>query len=42
METICIVGAGPVGCYLAIVLAKKGYKVDVYEKREDPNVDNSA
>lgn len=31
-----ISGAGPVGSLLAIYMAKRGYKVSVYEKREDP------
>lgn len=30
--TITIIGAGLAGCFLAILLAKKGYKVEVYEK----------
>lgn len=29
---ITIIGAGPIGCYLAELLAKKGNKVDVYEE----------
>jgi flavin-dependent dehydrogenase len=33
---VAIVGAGPVGSTLAIMLAQKGYKVDLFEKREDP------
>lgn len=35
-ERIAVIGAGPVGSTLAIILAQKGYKVDVFEKREDP------
>lgn len=30
--TITIIGAGLTGCFLAILLAKKGYQVDIYEK----------
>ena len=33
---IVIVGAGLVGSLLATLLAKKGFKVDVFEKRSDP------
>lgn len=32
MKNIAIIGAGPSGSYLAYLLAKKGYKVDVYEE----------
>ncbi len=32
---IIIVGAGPVGCYLAYLLAKKGYNVKVYEEHKE-------
>lgn len=35
-HSILISGAGPVGSLLAIYLARRGYKVSVYEKREDP------
>ncbi|KAA3650228.1 MAG: FAD-dependent monooxygenase [Bacteroidetes bacterium] len=35
MEKIAIIGAGLVGSLQAIILAKKGYKVDVYERRMD-------
>lgn len=35
---ICIVGAGLAGTMMAILLAKLGYRVTVYEKREDPRV----
>jgi kynurenine 3-monooxygenase len=36
MNSILISGAGPVGSLLAIYMARRGYKVSVYEKREDP------
>lgn len=35
MERIAIIGAGLVGSLQAIILAKKGFKVDVYERRPD-------
>ena len=34
-ESIAINGAGPVGSLLAVMLARKGYKVDVFESRPD-------
>jgi kynurenine 3-monooxygenase len=34
-EHICIVGAGLVGSLLSIMLAKRGFKVDLIEKRDD-------
>jgi kynurenine 3-monooxygenase len=33
---IHIVGAGPAGCLLAIMLARRGESVRLYERREDP------
>lgn len=33
---IAVVGGGPIGLYTSIALAKKGYHVDVFEKREWP------
>lgn len=41
METhskIAIVGAGPVGAVLAMMLSKQGYSVHVFEKRKDPTL----
>ena len=35
---INIVGAGLAGSLLAILLAKRGFKVTVYERRPDPRV----
>ena len=35
-EKIAIVGAGPVGALLAVMLAKKGYQIDLFESRTDP------
>ena len=34
-----IIGAGPGGSTAAILLAKRGYKVDVYERRPQPKQD---
>lgn len=34
-ESISIVGAGMSGCFMAILLAKKGYQVDIYERYKD-------
>ena len=36
MKNITIVGGGLVGSLLAIFMAKRGHKVDVYERRSDP------
>ena len=33
---ITIVGAGPAGCLLAVLLARRGQQVEVYERRSDP------
>src|SRR5438132_12902240 len=35
MPDLAIVGAGPVGSLLALTLARRGYDVDVYERRPD-------
>lgn len=35
---VVIVGAGPAGSLAAMYLAKRGYKVQVFEKRPDPSV----
>src|SRR5690554_1162536 len=32
---IIVVGAGPVGCVLAIILARRGHRVALYERRPD-------
>lgn len=34
-KSVSIVGGGLAGSLAAVLLGKKGYKVDVYEKRED-------
>ena len=39
-ENIAIVGAGPVGALLAVMLAKKGYKIDLFESRADSRTSN--
>ena len=36
MKNITIVGGGLVGSLLAVLMAKRGHKVDVYERRTDP------
>ena len=35
-ERVAIVGAGPVGSLLALTLARRGYALDVFERRPDP------
>jgi len=35
-ESACIVGAGPTGALLAILLARRGVRVTLYESRPDP------
>ena len=39
-ESIAINGAGPVGALLAVMLAKKGYQVDLFESRPDSRKTN--
>ncbi len=41
-EIVCIIGAGLVGSLLAIYLANRGFKVDIYEKRYDIRKKNVA
>ncbi|HAG48514.1 MAG TPA: kynurenine 3-monooxygenase, partial [Cryomorphaceae bacterium] len=36
MKHVSVVGAGLVGSLWALFLAKRGYSVDVYERRKDP------
>ena len=36
MKNITIVGGGLVGGLLAVFMAKRGHKVDLYERRSDP------
>lgn len=38
--TIVIVGAGPVGATLALGLHRRGYKLELYEARGDPRIEN--
>jgi len=42
-QTIAIIGAGLTGCFLSILLAERGYKVEIYERlsREDVLDENS-
>jgi kynurenine 3-monooxygenase len=35
-QSVVIVGAGLVGSLLACYLGRRGYRVDVYERRPDP------
>lgn len=37
-KKIAIVGAGPVGSCLAVLFAREGFDVQVYEKRQDPTL----
>ena len=32
---VAVIGAGPVGCTLAAVLARRGFAVELFEKRAD-------
>ena len=41
-RTLTIIGAGLAGSLLAILLARRGWSVDVYEKRGDPRVQGYA
>lgn len=38
MKHVVVVGAGPVGCVLSIILARRGFRVTAYEKRRDLRV----
>ncbi|MGB2274943.1 MAG: FAD-dependent oxidoreductase, partial [Schleiferiaceae bacterium] len=40
MKNIIIVGAGLAGSYMAYAMGKKGYHVQVFEKRPDPRKSN--
>ena len=37
-----VIGAGPVGCVLALLLRKRGYEVVVFEKRSDMRLSETA
>lgn len=42
-QSVAVVGAGLVGCVAALAFSAKGYKVTLYEMRQDPRTDvNSA
>ena len=34
-STICVIGGGPVGCALGVMLCKEGFKVHIYERYMD-------
>ena len=37
-KSITLIGAGLAGALLAILLARRGWRVDVHEKRGDPRI----
>ena len=37
-KTITVAGAGPVGALLTVMLARQGYKVDLFESRDDSRI----
>ncbi|KAI9030384.1 hypothetical protein DFJ74DRAFT_602867 [Hyaloraphidium curvatum] len=37
--TVAVVGGGPVGALAAVYMARRGWRVDVYEGRKDPRTD---
>lgn len=41
-KEVCIIGAGLVGSLLAIYMAKRGYKVNVYERRADMRMEEMS
>ena len=38
MKRACIIGAGPVGCALGVMLRRRGIEVDIYERYQDIRV----
>ena len=42
MKNVTVVGAGLVGSLWSLYLAKRGYSVDVYERRPDPRKSGRA
>ena len=42
MKRVSIVGAGLVGSLLGVLLSRRGYKVDIFEKRTDPREQQDA
>ena len=36
LPPVTVVGAGPTGALVALLLAKRGYSIQVYEYRDDP------
>ncbi|SCU79048.1 LAMI_0A07096g1_1 [Lachancea mirantina] len=41
-EPVAVIGAGLVGCLASIALAKRGYKVTLFEYREDPRLTSTT
>lgn len=39
IESVGIIGAGPVGCLIAIALANRGYSMSLFDYRKDPRRD---
>ncbi|MFH1682834.1 MAG: NAD(P)/FAD-dependent oxidoreductase [Candidatus Woesearchaeota archaeon] len=35
---IAVIGAGPVGCYAAALLTKKGFEVDLFDQKDDSEI----
>jgi len=35
MKKIAVVGAGIYGCWIAYILSKKGYKIEIFEKNSE-------
>lgn len=42
MKKVVISGAGLVGSFLAVMMKKRGYEVDLFEKRSDMRLDSSS
>ncbi|MEP7146760.1 MAG: NAD(P)-binding protein, partial [bacterium] len=42
MKNVTIVGAGLAGSLLSVYLSKKGFEVNVYERRSDMRNENSG
>ena len=40
VETFTVAGAGPVGALLSLILARRGYRVELFEARPDSRINN--